>query len=1263
MRVARDGRRGSRIRRALVLALPALLAGAGAALSFAGQPPASRGRPEAIALDRVAAWSAPLLDVAGLLREDAARALRRDLAIPLRVGFRFETDLAPAGAGTWEDLGEGDRLWRLRLRSAGALWLVAGFDSFRLQDGGALWIYAARGATVLGPFTASDVRDHGELWTPPIEGDEIVLELYWPAARRGEMPRLHLGTVSHGYRPFGTIGRAAWLDRAGKAVDGIGDSGSCNIDVNCPLGADWQDEKRGVVILLTAYGTSFCTGSMINDTAGDCKPYVLTASHCRADTSTTYGFNFERSDCGSGDPGAPTTYMISGGVVRGNYGTSDFTLLEMSALPPESFGFYLNGWSRDPNPAPQSWVIHHPSGDVKKISHDDDPLVEGVNWGTSHWRVENYEEGTTEGGSSGSPLFDPAGRIVGQLHGGTASCDSITWDEYGKVAASWMGGGTPETRLSDWLDPLATGAVTWDGMDGAECYYQAAGSVTTNRSRYACDDKVAIELRDDDLRGIPTQAVTLASGTEPVPETAVLVAEGESPGILEGAAYVTSAPPVAGDGRLSVAHGDTITVTYVDADDGQGGTNVPRTATAVADCLPPAISDVAASDVTGSTARIAWTTDEPSDGTVTYGVSTPPGSTAFEAALVTEHAVDLSGLAECSVHRFSVRSADAAGNASTDDAGGAYHAFSTGRIEGRTISSAGDPIPIPDKSTIGATSTIAVTDTRTVADLEVLVNVTHTSDGDLSLSLIAPDGKVVSLAERRGGSGDNFRDTVFDDRAAISIADGVAPFTGSYRPETPLAAVAGIQAGGSWRFRVVDKAIGNTGTLDDWTLMLRFTAETCEPHARYLGHSLVADSCVLGGPGSGDGVWDAGETVDFSVTIENDGTTALTGVTATLVPTTAGVAMLQATASYPDLAPGAASVSNAPHFRAALPETLSCGAAIGFEVQLSANEGAWTSSFGQGIGAIPAAEGTALHEDFSGGIPAGWTIVDSGSGGGTAATWTAANPGGRTATAPLAGPFAIVDSDWAGIDATQDEELITPPLDLTGAAAATLEFDQRFYWYAEGGDEKGDVDVRSSLTGGAWVNVLRNQGESSADPDHRTIDITALSAGAPDAQVRFRYYDGSFDWYWQVDNIDVSWSAPGACATSACPAGAVPPPPVPDGTLGAPVRASRAAADGSAIALTWDASTCPAAGYHVLYGSLSTVSSYAIGGSACGIGTSGSFEWTGVPAGDLWFVVVSDDGATVEGSWGQDSAGEERGSSTPSGECSLAFRTNEGTCP
>ncbi|MCU0230412.1 MAG: trypsin-like peptidase domain-containing protein [Acidobacteria bacterium] len=416
-------------------------------------------------LEEVARAEMEPVDVAALLVAERAAARK---PLPLRVGWPMEVDLGPAAGGSWSDV-PGGRVWRLVVHSRGALWLVLGFGNFTLQRGGELRIFSPDGASRLGPYTVDDVRPHGQLWTPPLAGETVVVELFWPEALAGEAPRLHLGTVSHGYRAVFGIGEGK-----GPEPDA---SGPCEIDVNCPLGADWQDDKRGVVILLSG-GSAYCSGSLIASTAMDCAPYVLTAAHCLSSqgsaASTTYRFNYERPACGSG--AAPTHQNVSGSNLRATYSASDFTLVELSSPIPAEYQPFFNGWSRLTTPSPEAWGIHHPAGDVKKISRSPNPLTNGSSWGPDHWRVNwtsDGSQGVTEGGSSGSPLFDTGHRIVGQLHGGDSSCSappSGMWDEYGKIDVSWTGGGAPSSRLSNWLDPLASGAQTQDGY-----YCGAAG--------------------------------------------------------------------------------------------------------------------------------------------------------------------------------------------------------------------------------------------------------------------------------------------------------------------------------------------------------------------------------------------------------------------------------------------------------------------------------------------------------------------------------------------------------------------------------------------------------------------------------------------------------------------------------------------------------------------------------------------------------------------------------------------------------------------
>jgi hypothetical protein len=224
---------------------------------------------------------------------------------------------------------------------------------------------------------------------------------------------------------------------------------------------------------------------------------------------------------------------------------------------------------------------------------------------------------------------------------------------------------------------------------------------------------------------------------------------------------LTTAPPQGGDGQLSVSAGDTIAVVYIDADDGQGGMNIPRTATAGTDCRPPSLSNVAVSGVTGDGATISWTTDEPASSIVRFGLAGPPDSERSSPALVTSHSVRLAGLLPCTSYLFAVRSEDRAGNAAVDDDDGSFHGFVTRSHHLTTRTSQDTPRAIPDNDPTGVTSTISASDNVSVTDVDVRVNITHPYVGDLRLHLIAPNGTRILLADQRGDDGDNYRDTVF----------------------------------------------------------------------------------------------------------------------------------------------------------------------------------------------------------------------------------------------------------------------------------------------------------------------------------------------------------------------------------------------------------------------------------------------------------------------------------------------------------------------
>lgn len=419
-------------------------------LSFAGGAVAAPGRIV------VALPAAP-----EIAAEDAAREAA---GLPWRFAIPEAVRVTPRTHGDWTTGADGGRAWRLEVASPGATSLNLGFPVFWLPAGATLTVRAASVDASAFVFDAGDNADHGQLWTPVVPGDLLVLELAVPASVRVE-PLLELGFVNSGYR--------------GLVEEQAGKSGSCNVDVVCAEGDDWRDEIATVGVL-TLNGSLKCSGAMVNNTSYDGTPFFLTANHCGitselAPTVVVY-WNFESPTCGQ-HGGGPLTQFTSGSTLRATWSASDFTLVELDEVPDPAYGVKYAGWNRGATPPTSATAIHHPDTDEKSISFENDPLtstsylLNAVPGDGSHLRVEDWDLGTTEPGSSGSPLFDQDHLVVGQLHGGFAACDNNLSDWYGWLNRSWNGGGTAATRLSDWLDAAGTGATTLPLLDPASGEY------------------------------------------------------------------------------------------------------------------------------------------------------------------------------------------------------------------------------------------------------------------------------------------------------------------------------------------------------------------------------------------------------------------------------------------------------------------------------------------------------------------------------------------------------------------------------------------------------------------------------------------------------------------------------------------------------------------------------------------------------------------------------------------------------------------------
>jgi V8-like Glu-specific endopeptidase len=345
----------------------------------------------------------------------------------------------------------------------------------------------------LGSFNHKNNQDYRVLATSILQHDKVVVEVQANNAVKDQVSFI-ISMVVHGYRPVLMNHFADFDENRGP----YGTSGACNNNVNCAVGSDWQVEKKSVALILSG-GSASCTGALVNNTANDGTPYFLTANHCYSAGATptwVFVFNHETSGC-TGSTG-PTNQTVSGCQLRARRAGTDFCLVELSSTPPASYNVQYAGWdATDAATVTSATCIHHPSGDLKKISFEDNSVPQGTWSGAQTWDVQQWDDGITEPGSSGSPLFDQNHRIIGQLFGGGSACSGSNengqGDSYGRFGVSWDAGASPSARLKEWLDPGNTGALVIDGYPTGSVTAQldASAASITNVPSNICGSTVS----------------------------------------------------------------------------------------------------------------------------------------------------------------------------------------------------------------------------------------------------------------------------------------------------------------------------------------------------------------------------------------------------------------------------------------------------------------------------------------------------------------------------------------------------------------------------------------------------------------------------------------------------------------------------------------------------------------------------------------------------------------------------------------------------
>lgn len=368
-----------------------------------------------------------------------------------KYGLPQHVDLDFMQAASWVDV---DGIWygRLVVKCEGATSLNLFFSSLVLTGEATLEVLDSGGVGRGEYDHTAPIGSDGKLQTAVIPGGEVFVEFQGTADER-ETSVIQVESVVRGT-----------LDLFSKGKDKR--DNDCFVDVTCPEGDDWVDQRRSVVMFLHESGNG-CTGVLLNNTSGDFTPYVHIANHCFAGPPSdpdnwVFYFNYERPGCGSGVP--PMGQSITGARSIASDYAGDFHLLELSQAPPPSYHAYYAGWDRSGDTPTDGAFIGHPLTLEKKIG-----LYSSVTTGNYPYSGFNkpvwyadIDVGGIQGGSSGSPMFDENKRMVGHAMDGDVGCDGERQLIAPKLASNWEGVNSGN-GLKDWLDPQSTNVSDLDG--------------------------------------------------------------------------------------------------------------------------------------------------------------------------------------------------------------------------------------------------------------------------------------------------------------------------------------------------------------------------------------------------------------------------------------------------------------------------------------------------------------------------------------------------------------------------------------------------------------------------------------------------------------------------------------------------------------------------------------------------------------------------------------------------------------------------------
>ena len=345
----------------------------------------------------------------------------------------------------------------LGIQSRGAFGIGINFSQFFLSQNAKLYIYDFEQTYYIGSFTSLNNKDSEVLSTSIVKSDHVIIELTVP---RNEIKniKLHINSIIHDSSDI--------LNYYNNSSSNTRED--CNINVICSEGDDWRDQINGAVRV--SMGAGLCSASIINNTENDRTPYVLFADHCVSGSPNNYVvyFNYQSTSCngtsGSLNQSISGTNLLYQEDINSG---ADIALLRLTSDIPDSYNPYYVGWSVSSSPPNEAIGIHHPGGDIKKISFTNDNVSAGGS-GANYWEFQ-YDLGRVIPGSSGSPFFNEDKRQVGVASyiytnycdpSPDCYCDQQYSHGYGRIDRAWSG-------LSNYLDPFNSGVLSIDGISNS----------------------------------------------------------------------------------------------------------------------------------------------------------------------------------------------------------------------------------------------------------------------------------------------------------------------------------------------------------------------------------------------------------------------------------------------------------------------------------------------------------------------------------------------------------------------------------------------------------------------------------------------------------------------------------------------------------------------------------------------------------------------------------------------------------------------------